>query len=277
MKIDYSGISFNVNIPHEFNESSRSIFLLHGFTGSSEDWNPVLPGIEGGFNKVTVDLIGHGKSDSPGDPALYTWEYQVEQLNGIITHLTQEKVILVGYSMGGRLALCYANTYPERVAGLILESTSPGIKDRKQRNKRIKEDEELSNFISSHSIADFIEYWINKEIFGTLLRFSEKKRNEIKRKKLVNNIIGLTNSLSGFGTGKMPDLYPSLKRSTIKTLLLTGELDSKFTAINQNLVQNFPSAKHEIIKNAGHPIHLEEPVKFLAAVNRFIKNLGAIK
>lgn len=277
MRIDCSGISFNVNIPHEFKESSKSLFLLHGFTGSSEDWNPLLPGIDSGFNKVAVDLIGHGKSDSPVDPALYTWESQVDQLNSIITHLTKEKVILLGYSMGGRLALCYTSTYPERVAGLILESTSPGIRDRRQRNKRIKDDEELAKYISSHSIAEFIEVWTNKEIFGTLLRFSDKKRNEIKRKKLGNTITGLTNSLSGFGTGKMPDIYPYIKKSSVKTLLLTGELDSKFTGINKNLVQNFPSAKHEIIKNAGHAIHLEEPEKFLTAVNRFIKNPGGNK
>jgi 2-succinyl-6-hydroxy-2,4-cyclohexadiene-1-carboxylate synthase len=272
MRIKYSDIYLNANEPQNFNKSSYSIFFLHGFTGSSDDWDPVLPKIDCGFNKFTVDLLGHGKSDSPNDPALYSWELQVEQLDKVITQFTEEKIILAGYSMGGRLALCYAHTYPERVLGLILESASPGIKERMQREKRIKEDAELAKYISMHSTRDFIELWVNREIFTTQLRFSEEKREEILKRKLRNNQIGLTNSLLGFSTGKMPDLYSRLNDISAKTLLLTGELDTKFTTLNKNVEKLFPSAKHKIIKNAGHTIHLEEPEKYSAAINLFLKN-----
>jgi 2-succinyl-6-hydroxy-2,4-cyclohexadiene-1-carboxylate synthase len=156
--------------------------------------------------------------------------------------------------------------------GLILESTSPGFKDKKQRKKRIKEDEELAAYISSHSTNDFIDLWMSKEIFATQLRFSDFKRNEIKKRKLRNNKIGLSNSLLGFSTGKMPDLYPALPKLTTKTLLLTGELDTKFTAINKNIVKKLPSARHHIIKNAGHTIHMEEPEKFISVINEFLKD-----
>jgi len=271
MRIKYSNVFLNVNKPEDFKESNANIFFLHGFTGISGDWNAVLPGIDDRFNKITIDLIGHGKSDFPNDPSLYEWELQVEQLNKIITHFTEEKVILAGYSMGGRLALCYAYTYPERVLGLILESTSPGFKDKSEREKRIKEDKELAEYISSHSSEDFIDLWMNKEIFATQLRFSEVKRDEIKRRKLRNNRIGLSNSLLGFSTGKMPDLYSNLSKLTPRILLLSGELDTKFTAINKGIVKKLPSAKHHVIKNAGHTVHLEESEKFVNAVNEFLK------
>jgi len=271
MRIKYSDIFLNVNKTDDFNKSSINILFLHGFTGSSGDWNQVLPEIDDRFNKITVDLLGHGKSDFPNDPSLYAWELQVEQLNKIINNFTEEKVILAGYSMGGRLSLCYAYTYPERVLGLILESTSPGFKDKKQREKRIEEDEELARYISTHQINEFIDLWMNKEIFATQLRFSDIKRNEIKKRKLRNNRIGLSNSLIGFSTGKMPDLYPGLSELTSKTLLLTGELDTKFTAINKSIVKKLPSAKHIIIKNAGHTVHMEEPEKFQDAINNFLR------
>ena len=270
MRIKYSDVFLNVNKPSDYKKSSTNIFFLHGFTGSSDDWDPVLPGIDGRFNKITIDLIGHGKSDFPNDPSLYSWELQVEQLNKIINHFTEEKVILAGYSMGGRLSLCYAYTYPERVLGLILESISPGIKNKAQREKRIKEDEELARYISGNSIEDFIEIWMNKEIFATQLRFSEAKRNEIKKRKMRNNRVGISNSLSGFSTGKMPDVYSNLTNLTAKTLLLSGELDTKFTGISRSIVKKLPSAKHKIIKNAGHTIHLEEPQKFCGTVNEFL-------
>ena len=274
MRIKYSNVFLNVNKPEDYNELSADIFFLHGFTGSSDDWDPVLPGIDNRFNKITVDLLGHGKSDFPADPSLYSWELQVEQLNKIINHITEQKVILAGYSMGGRLSLCYAYTYPERVSGLVLESTSPGIKDKTQREKRIREDEELAEFISVNSIQDFIEMWMNKEIFATQLRFSESKRKEIKKRKMKNNRVGISNSLYGFSTGKMPDLHSELKNIKSKTLLITGELDSKFTDINKSVVNKFPSAKHEIVKNAGHTVHLEESGKFIRAVNEFLKGFN---
>ncbi len=271
MRIKYSNVFLNVYKPEDYKESSKNIFFLHGFTGISEDWNAVLPGIDDKFNKITIDLLGHGKSDFPNDPSLYGWELQVEQLNKIITHFTEEKVILAGYSMGGRLALCYTFTYPERVLGLILESTSPGFKDKSEREKRIKEDEELAGYISTHSSEDFIDLWMNKEIFATQLRFSEVKRDEIKKRKLRNNRIGLSNSLLGFSTGKMPDLYSNLSKLTVRTLLLSGDLDTKFTKINKGIVKKLPSAKHLVIKNAGHTVHLEESEKFVSAVNEFLK------
>ncbi len=271
MRVKYSNVFLNVNQPEKINKSARDIFFLHGFTGSSEDWSAVLPEIDNRFNKFTIDLLGHGKSAFPNDPELYSWELQVEQLNKLITHFTEEKIILTGYSMGGRLALCYAFTYPERILGLILESASPGIKNKKQREKRIKEDEGVAEFISSHPAEEFIEMWMQKDIFSTQLRFSEEKRNEIKKRKMRNNPIGLSNSLLGFSTGKMPSLYSGLKNINAKTLLITGELDTKFTSLNKTIVNKFPAAKHIIIKNAGHTVHLEEPAKFTAAVNSFLK------
>ncbi|HSD63697.1 MAG TPA: 2-succinyl-6-hydroxy-2,4-cyclohexadiene-1-carboxylate synthase [Ignavibacteriaceae bacterium] len=273
MKIKYSDTFLTVNKPKDFNESSTNIFFLHGFTGSSQDWNDLLPKIDERFNKITIDLLGHGKSDFPNNPALYSWQPQVEQINTVINHFTDGKVLLTGYSMGGRLALCYAHTYPERLRGLILESTSPGIRDKHYREKRIVDDEKMAEFISAHPVADFIDLWVGKEIFGTMLRFSNEKREEIKRSKLNNNPIGLANSLYGFSTGKMPDLYKQLNKINVPTLLLTGELDSKFTALNKSIVKLFPSARHKIIKNAGHPPHIEEPARFIDAVNDFLKVL----
>ena len=272
MKVKYSNIFLNVNPPEKIIKSADDIFFLHGFTGSSNDWSGVLPAIDNRFNRFTIDLLGHGKSDFPNEPSLYSWELQVEQLNKIITEFTDRKVILSGYSMGGRLALCYAYTYPERVLGLILESSSPGIRDKRQREKRIRDDEQLARVISSNRIDEFIELWINKEIFSTQRRFSEEKRNEIKNSKMRNNPIGLSNSMRGFSTGRMPNLHSHLKKMNTIILLLTGELDTKFTALNKSIVNKFPSARHVIVKNAGHTVHLEEPAKFIAAVNDFLKS-----
>jgi 2-succinyl-6-hydroxy-2,4-cyclohexadiene-1-carboxylate synthase len=270
MRIKYSDIFLNVNKPEDFNRSFINIFFLHGFTGSSRDWKPILPGINNRFNKFAIDLIGHGNSNSPDDLSYYSMRSQVEQINKIISHFTKDKIILVGYSMGGRASLCYASAYPERMLGLILESASGGIKDKNQRDKRITEDAELAEFISSHSIEEFTDLWMNKELFATQLRFSDSKRKEIRKNKLRNNPVGLSNSLQGFSTGKMSLPDNKLNNLPFKTLLITGELDTKFTYLNKKLVNKFPSAIHKIIKNSGHTVHLEEPENFILTINRFL-------
>ncbi len=273
MIFELAGLKLNVEFFRSVENDKPPLLFLHGFTGSSEDWRPIVSKIDKSFPVIGIDLIGHGKSASPENEELYSADVIANQLNNIIELTVKGKVIPAGYSMGGRAALNFAVKYPEKIALLILESTTPGIKDEKLRKERIKNDDEIIEFIRTHSIREFIDYWTDKEIFNTQRRFSEEKRNQIKESKLRNNPIGLANSLVGFGTGKMLPLFENLKEIKCKTLLVTGELDTKFTSINKEIVKLFPSAGHKIIKNAGHNTHLEEPKKFVNEVNQFLDSL----
>jgi len=273
MIISSATVKINFEYFNQFDPAKKTIILLHGFTGSLEDWRYVSSMLDTGYNYVGIDLIGHGKSESPENPEAYTIDEVIVQINGIVLHLNLHKVILLGYSMGGRCALNYAVKFPEKVEVLILESTSPGIKDKKSRNDRIKNDEKLAEYIEKHSMEEFIGFWLNLDIFNTQRRFSEEKRKQIKLAKMQNNKTGLANSLRGFGTGAMNPLFDHLKNINCKTLLVTGELDEKFTNINSEIVNLFQNAKHKIIENAGHNTHLEEPKKFVKLVNEFLSNI----
>jgi 2-succinyl-6-hydroxy-2,4-cyclohexadiene-1-carboxylate synthase len=83
----------------------------------------------------------------------------------------------------------------------------------------------------------------------------------------------LANSLQGFGTGRMGYFGNEIDQINCPVVLITGELDTKFTKINSVLKKNFPNAMHKIIKNAGHNTHLEEPGRFVKVVNNFLKSL----
>jgi len=83
----------------------------------------------------------------------------------------------------------------------------------------------------------------------------------------------LANSLRGFGTGVMPYHASELVKLKIPTFLITGGLDDKFTQINLSIKKLSPSVKHKIISTSGHNTHLEEPKKFIDAVNMFLKSL----
>jgi len=270
MKIFSQNISLNVELFSEINPSKETLICLHGFTSSANDWKKTAEIVDNRFNKIAVDLIGHGKSDAPTEFEQYSPSSMNAQLLDIINHFTKGKVILLGYSMGGRVALSFAINYQDRIKGLMLESTSAGIEDPVEREERIKSDKELADFIEANSIEKFIDHWMNLEIFGTQKRFSNDLLQKLRMEKLQNSSIGLANSLRGFGTGRMPYLGDKLSSLDFPVLLLTGGLDSKFTQINKDLVENFSSANHQIIKNAGHNVHLEKTVKITDTINRFL-------
>jgi 2-succinyl-6-hydroxy-2,4-cyclohexadiene-1-carboxylate synthase len=272
MNIQYESIKLYFENYSDFDRSKKTIILLHGFTGSANDWKDVASNLDKRFNKIAFDLIGHGKSSSPTDIKFYKIDSIIEQIEEVIRHVGLKEVILCGYSMGGRVALSFAVSKPNIIKGLILESSSGGIKNKNEREKRKISDEELASFINNNPIEDFATKWLDQEIFGTIRRFSNKKIKLIKEEKMKNSRTGLANSLRGFGTGVMPYLGSELIKLKIPTLLISGGLDDKFTQINQSLSKLFPSAKHKIISTAGHNTHLEEPKKFVEAVNKFLKS-----
>ncbi len=270
MLIKISTISLNIEVYSSGKKSPGIIFFFHGFTGSLEDWKQIIPSIDPRFKIISVDLIGHGKSDSPNDVSLYSAKALVEQTSELIKKFGEGKIILSGYSMGARAALLFAVKHPEMLEGLILESASAGIKEKSLRIERAKSDQHLAEYIESHPIEEFVDYWMNMDLFDSQKNLPKEKFASIRNSKLKNSQTGLANSLRGFSTGKMPFLYDKITKVKCRTLLITGELDKKYTLINSEMLKKFPAADHQIIKNAGHNTHLEKPKDFARILNSFL-------
>lgn len=270
MKFNIDGIKINIEHPREIDPEKDFVLFLHGFTGCSEDWYPLFEQFPENYNLFALDLVGHGKSDAPTDSNFYTAENLVKQIKFVKDQLTTNKIFIAGYSMGGRAALSFAASYPDDIKGLILESATAGIRNEEERKKRYEDDLKLVEYIESNTLEEFIDLWIDQELFNTLRRFSNEKLKKIKKKKASGSKIGYTNSLIGFSTGVMPPLHDKLKKIPVKVLLISGDLDTKFTGINARLAKRFFKAKHKIVKNSGHNTHLEEPKRFLEIVTNYL-------
>ena len=270
MKIDVNGIKLNLELNTEIDPGKEYLLFLHGFTGCAEDWASTFEQLSDKYNLCALDLIGHGKSDAPANPDLYKAESIIEQIKIVKDHLTKNKIFLAGYSMGGRAALSFAIAYPDDIKGLILESSTAGIKNEEERQKRYEADLKLAEFIETHSNDEFIEMWNDQELFNTQRRFSNDKLKRLKKKKASGSKIGYANSLKGFSTGIMPPLHDYLKKFPVKSLLVSGELDTKFTGINARMVKRFFKAKHKIVKYSGHNTHLEEPKRFIEVITNYL-------
>ena len=266
--------SIKINFEHfnSFDTKKDCVFMLHGFTGSLEDWQDIYPKLDERFNYIGIDIIGHGDSDSPKEVKYYSTQSMVGYLDAILNHFAISQAILLGYSMGGRIALNFAVSHSHKVKGLILESTSAGIKNEKDRTKRIKSDEELASYIENEGMGRFAVRWMDQDLFNTQRRFSDERLKKIRNNIAQNSSAGLINTLREFSTGKMPYITEKLSAIQCKVLLISGKLDTKFYKLNSEIVTKFPNAKHATIKNAGHNTHLEEPKRFIQVVYNYLKN-----
>lgn len=270
MFIDIDSIKINYEFLRDEIKNLPYIFLLHGFTGSFEDWQQFENFFSKDFNLVGIDLIGHGKSDSPTDLIYYETASIIRQIKKVKEAVTGKKIFLLGYSMGGRAALNYALNFPYDLEGLILESATAGIMNSSLRFERRRTDKNLADFILSNPIESFVDDWMNREIFQTQKNLSESVLNEIRNRKISCNKMGLANSLLGFGAGMMEPVFDKLSEIRIPVQLICGEYDKKFVDINQHMQKLLPDSKLTMLKNSGHNVHLEETKQYADVVYSFI-------
>jgi 2-succinyl-6-hydroxy-2,4-cyclohexadiene-1-carboxylate synthase len=247
------------------------LLLLHGFTGSGDSWASFISVISHHYSVITVDILGHGRSASPLDPKRYAMSLVAADLIALLDAWQIGRAVVLGYSMGGRLALYLACHYPERFSQLVLESSSPGLATEGERNARRQQDEALADWIETHGIEPFVARWEALPLWVSQKQLHEEIRQRLRQQRLQNNPVGLANSLRGMGTGVQPSLWPELPTLTLPTLLLAGEMDTKFAAINQQMVAQLGNGRLQIVPQAGHTIHLEQPDKFYTAVLSFLR------
>ncbi len=263
----------SVHLNVELAGSGQPLVLLHGFTGSTANWRAHAAAFAQQFTTVAIDLLGHGGSDSPADPGRYSMERCVKDLIAVFDQLAVERVNLLGYSMGGRVALHGAAAHPERVRALVLESASPGLADPVKRQARAASDRALAERIEGQGLDTFVNYWESLPLFASQRRLPESVRADRRAQRLRNNPLGLANSLRGLGIGVQPSLWHRLPDLRCPTLLVAGELDLKFVNIARAMAQALPIAKLEIVPDTGHTVHLERPTEFDRLVLAWLSNL----
>lgn len=274
MRVQVNGVQLGVELRGEAKEPQRTLVLLHGFTGSAASWGSHLDTLaESGLRVIALDMLGHGRSDVPPDPQ----RYAIEQCESDIVAALQElgvrkgESILLGYSMGGRIALYTA--FSGFFRALILESASPGLADPVERARRQSSDEVLATSIERNGVEAFVNYWEQLPLFASQSNLSHEQEAAVRTRRLHNSTTGLAHSLRGVGTGAQPSLHARLPALHIPVLLIAGALDAKFCTIAQQMAQALPQARLHIIPQAGHAVHLEQPETFDRLVENFSLSL----
>ncbi len=255
--------------------SGLPVLLFHGFTGTHLTWTALCKTLRKEYFLIVPDLPGHGRSGVSSILEFMNLDATSDNFLKLLDLLRIRKCTLLGYSLGGRLALNFALKYQDRLACLILEGASPGLQNRKEREARSAEDDALAKDIEKYGRRWFVEYWENMTLFATQKNLSSQLIEMIKNERLLNTEIGLNMSLRASGVGRMRPIWDQLSQLKIPVMIVVGERDSKFLEIAEAMKKRIPHCTLEIVKEAGHCTHLEKPAIFGDLIKRFLNTCSS--
>jgi len=244
----------------------QPLLILHGFFGMGDNWKTLAKKFATNYEVHLIDQRNHGRSFHTDD---FSCKLMVKDLHAYITHHQLEKVNLLGHSMGGKIAMLFAVTFPEIVNKLLVADISPryypthhqlilealNTVDFSVQKTRREVEEVLKKNMDENGIRQFLlknVYWKNK---GELAyRF---------------NLKSLTKNIEEIGVA-----LPSFTIFDKETLFLKGENSGYISENDEALIStHFPKAIIKSIKNAGHWLHAENPIDFYNYAFTFLKSI----
>lgn len=236
------------------------VTLLHGFTQSGRSWRELISHMPSGWMWIVPDLRGHGETTMRAG-ASCSMDACTEDLERLWSHLHIDRTHLVGYSMGGRLALHVAAHHPERLMSLLTIGAHAGLEEDARQGRRLG-DETLAARIEHDGLEPFVDYWSALPLFAGLQRRGDPYLAHLRAERMRNHVAGLACSLRGMGAGVMEPVWDGLSRVSCPCTFVAGQLDHGYVASARRLAAAVPNGRAEIVPRAGHSVHQERPDAF---------------
>ena len=260
------------------------LLFVHGFLGNRHDWEQIVETLSAHALCISIDLPGHGLSTNV--PAT-TFDDAADAIVEILDAEGIPSAILVGYSMGGRIALYTALRHPRRFEALVLESATAGIANTAERDVRQHRDMQLAQELEELELAAFLRWWYSQPLFASL-----SKRPDLLATMLIRRESqepkALAGALRAYCQGVQPSLWERLKEIDIPVLLMAGEEDRKYMLVARSLYGRLLEHDRDdvsvrvlrgdgarahtehIVPGAGHNVHLEAPAAFSQHLREFV-------
>lgn len=239
------------------------LIAIHGFTEIDLGWTEVLCDLQVPLKGYL--LPGHGYKPCPPNT---TYEIVINDLHR--RYAEDGPFDLLGYSMGGRVALQFALTYPKLVNRLLLVSCRPGIANDGERAARAEADEGLAMMLEDNDIGQFVAWWENNPALRPARPYSRAMAEHLRSRRLNQDAHGLAACLRALGQGKTPPLWDRLGEITAPTLAIAGSADPRYVADMQRMVDLMPRAQLAVVPECGHAVHRECRDSLLNIVRGFL-------
>lgn len=244
------------------------LILLHGIGGNKRNWHPNLDALGAHFRAVAWDARGYGESDDyEGDLKFSDYTHDVAR---VLDHLGAKKAHVLGLSMGGRIAMDFAETYPHRLLSLTLCDTHTGYanfsEERKQSFLRLRleplEAGKEPKDIAEPVARSLVSPKASREAFLQLVDSMCRLHKQSYMKSIKATVLS--------------DTHRRLGDIRVPTHVIVGA-DDKLTTpeMAKSIAGQIRGARLTVIPDAGHLVNIEQPAAFNAAVLAFLREVAA--
>lgn len=243
-----------VNIFYEAAGRGTAVFLTHGYSASGQMWAPQVTAFADRYRMITWDMRGHGRTDSPDDPARYSAPATIEDMREIMKACGIERGVVGGLSLGGFMSLAFYLEYPEMVRALVLADTGPGYRNpaaREQWNERARS-----------RARDLDERGLAAASTSAEVRAASHR-----------SAAGLAHAARGMLTQVDHRVISALPTIKVPTLVIVGDRDESFIAPCRYMAAKIAGAELVVIRDAGHASNLDQPDQFNEALGSFLEHV----
>lgn len=253
----------NTKISYSDTGKGNAVVLLHGFLENQTMWQDLVPELSKKHRVITIDLLGHGETECLG--YVHSMEENADVIQAVLSKLRIRKGAFVGHSMGGYVALAFAELYPEKVRGLVLlNSTSKADSEERKANrnraiKAVKKD--YTTFIRL-SITNLFSPDNRERLIDEI--------EKVKIEALKTPLQGVVASLEGMKIRK--DREVLLHLTPYPKMLILGKKDP--VLIYETALEQIENTVVKLVTFPdGHMSHIENREELLKVLFDFLKNV----
>ncbi len=243
------------------------VVFIHGFPFNSTMWKPQVEALKKTYRTIVYDVRGHGRSDA-GD-GQYTIELFADDLTTILDERRIGKAVVVGLSMGGYIALRFAERSPERLKGLVLCDTRSDADSNEAKIRRAAQ----MRAVKEHGTRAFAEEFVKAVLAPETFRDKPDIVKSVEGMIEHNPVAGIAGTLLALAS--RTDTTQSLPKLNVPVLIAVGEADAATPpGLAFAMHERIPGSEVVVIPHAGHLSTLENPDVFNPALKKFLAGLS---
>ena len=257
--LDRNGVSIHFEVHGDVHREDVPVVLLsHGYSATAQMWRGQLDALAG-YRTIIWDMRGHGHSDSPDDPALYSEAHTVADMAALLDHVLGKQVgarraVIAGLSLGGYMSLAFHAALPARTQALMLFDTGPGYRNDAGREGWNR---------TANGRAEALE----RDGLAALGQGAEVRQSTHRSAQ------GLAHAARGMLAQVDARVIDSLPGIAVPTLVLVGENDTPFLTGSEYMARKIPGAVKVVLPAAGHAANIDQPEAFNRAMLSFLDSL----